>query len=123
MRPVNLARAAMVTWALQFGSAVAAERTNWKVEVFLDDLCEQSTGVWIDNHKSGCERLDSLPDIRSIKATGDDLNARCGWNVFACENTECQKGWELQKDICLRVGVGDLKDAIKSYIVVETPCV
>ncbi|KAF5855033.1 hypothetical protein ETB97_010214 [Aspergillus alliaceus] len=97
MRSTVASALAILACALQISSTVA-DRSDWRVNVYLDDLCEAKLEV------------------------GDDLNTRCGFSIFACESDDCTDGWELEKGDCLRVGVGDLKKPLKSYRVYETPC-
>lgn len=123
MRLQNISVFAISAFALQLGNAVAEDRGRWDVEAYEDDLCQDPTSFTAASTKLECKSFDGLPEIKSIKADGDNFGATCGWMLYAYEDYDCEgEEWLLQKRDCLRVGLGDL-DSVKSFRVAETPCV
>lgn len=123
MRFIDISAFTIAVWALQLGNTLAADRGRYKVRAYVDDLCQESTGFWSGPKARDCTNFDGLRKIKSIEVEGDNINARCGFYVFAYEGEDCKgEQWSLKRDICLRSGVGDL-DSIKSFRVAETPCV
>ena len=123
MRFTDISAFTIAVWALQLGNTLAADRGSYKVKAYVDDLCQKYTGFWSGSTARDCTNFDGLRKIKSIDVQGDNIGATCGFYVFASEGEDCKgEEWPLQRDICLRSGVGDL-DSIKSFRVAETPCV
>ncbi|KAL4985156.1 hypothetical protein BDW68DRAFT_199015 [Aspergillus falconensis] len=123
MRFTNISVSMIAVWALQLGNTVAEDRGAWSVEISTDDLCNDTTGWYADDAAIECISFDGLPEIKSIKAEGNTIGARCGFTIYAYENYGCTgESWYLQNSICLRAGFGDV-DPLKSFKVYENPCV
>ncbi|KAJ6187730.1 hypothetical protein N7519_002638 [Penicillium mononematosum] len=123
MRFTDLSVSMIAVWALQLSTAIAEDRGRWDVEIYKDDLCEDSTGIYSDKVSSECESFDGMPEILSIRAEAETLGARCGFTIYAYEDYHCKgEQWSLRDKDCLRANLGDTAP-LKSFKVGENPCV
>ncbi|KAL8688286.1 MAG: hypothetical protein Q9224_004921, partial [Gallowayella concinna] len=67
---ITLALSMQSTAAVPAAVPAAKDKAqNWKVEIFTDDLCQDSTGIYSHNQPTK-ESFDGLPPIMSLRASG-----------------------------------------------------
>lgn len=117
----TITASAIFALALHLPNTLAAERENWRVNAYKDNLCQEKTGSWSHNAPREFESFEGLPDILSVDTRGP-IGFKCGWNIVTFSDDEDNRS-AVSAGTCLRVQtIGEWKNPITGFRVKELYC-